>query len=246
MIPKKIHYIWFGKGEKNDRIKHCIESWEKYLPDYEIIEWNEDNFDVNYNTFIPEGGLFYRSAVTTWDNMPDSAWADIEEGNTIISLNVGNDTTYGNSIYPGDHIDLYYSNVERKTGANATSKPFIGPLIKGIKLLAVKDKDGKHIFKKGPDQKEAQELIFSVNDSNFLFLKRAMSISGGKIIPVLRNQKYAQGAEQEKGSEYIEMFIKVNSYMSKDDENLIKNSTKNTTKNNDTGTTNEGTTKVVE
>lgn len=51
MIPKKIHYIWFGKGEKNERIKHCIESWKKILPDYEIIEWNEDNFNVNYNEF---------------------------------------------------------------------------------------------------------------------------------------------------------------------------------------------------
>lgn len=51
MIPKKIHYIWFGKGEKNERVKHCIESWKKHLPDYEIIEWNEDNFDVNYNEF---------------------------------------------------------------------------------------------------------------------------------------------------------------------------------------------------
>lgn len=51
MIPKKIHYIWFGKGEKNERVKHCIESWKKYLPDYEIIEWNEENFDVNYNNF---------------------------------------------------------------------------------------------------------------------------------------------------------------------------------------------------
>ena len=51
MIPKKIHYIWFGKGEKNDRVKHCIESWKKYLPDYEIIEWNEDNFDINFNDF---------------------------------------------------------------------------------------------------------------------------------------------------------------------------------------------------
>ena len=51
MIPKKIHYIWFGKGEKNDRIKQCIESWKKYLPDYEIIEWNETNFDINYNDF---------------------------------------------------------------------------------------------------------------------------------------------------------------------------------------------------
>ena len=54
MIPKKIHYIWFGKGEKNDRIKHCIESWKKYLPDYEIIEWNEDNFDININDFCKQ------------------------------------------------------------------------------------------------------------------------------------------------------------------------------------------------
>lgn len=51
MIPKTIHYCWFGKGEKNDRIKHCIESWHKYLPDYEIIEWNEENFNINFNEF---------------------------------------------------------------------------------------------------------------------------------------------------------------------------------------------------
>ena len=51
MIKKSIHYCWFGKGEKNDRIKHCLDSWKKYLPDYEIIEWNEDNFDINYNDF---------------------------------------------------------------------------------------------------------------------------------------------------------------------------------------------------
>ena len=54
MIPKKIHYVWFGRGEKNDRIKQCIESWKKYLPDYEIIEWNEDNFDINYNDFTKQ------------------------------------------------------------------------------------------------------------------------------------------------------------------------------------------------
>ena len=54
MIPKKIHYIWFGKGEKNDRIKQCIESWKKYMPDYEIIEWNEDNFDIDCNEFCKQ------------------------------------------------------------------------------------------------------------------------------------------------------------------------------------------------
>ena len=51
MIPKIIHCVWLGKGEKSERAKHCIESWKKYLPDWEIKEWNEDNFDVNYNNW---------------------------------------------------------------------------------------------------------------------------------------------------------------------------------------------------
>ena len=45
MIEKKIHYVWFG-GEKTEKVLKCIESWENILPDYEIIEWNEKNFDV--------------------------------------------------------------------------------------------------------------------------------------------------------------------------------------------------------
>lgn len=51
MIPKKIHYCWFGRGEKPKLAQKCIESWRKYCPDYEIIEWNEDNFDVNMNGY---------------------------------------------------------------------------------------------------------------------------------------------------------------------------------------------------
>lgn len=51
MIPKKIHYCWFGRGEKPALAKKCIASWRKYMPDYEIIEWNEDNFDVNMNAY---------------------------------------------------------------------------------------------------------------------------------------------------------------------------------------------------
>ena len=46
MIPKIIHYCWFGRGKKSRKIKQCIDSWRNILPDYEIIEWNEDNFDV--------------------------------------------------------------------------------------------------------------------------------------------------------------------------------------------------------
>lgn len=47
MIPKRINYVWLGRGEKDERTKHCIESWKKILPDYEIKEWNEDNLPMN-------------------------------------------------------------------------------------------------------------------------------------------------------------------------------------------------------
>ena len=47
MIPKVIHYCWFGRTELPPLAKKCIASWRKFLPDYEIKEWNEDNFDVN-------------------------------------------------------------------------------------------------------------------------------------------------------------------------------------------------------
>ena len=49
MIPKKIHYCWFGGNPLPPLAVKCIESWKKYLPDYEIKEWNESNFDLNYN-----------------------------------------------------------------------------------------------------------------------------------------------------------------------------------------------------
>lgn len=46
IIPKVIHYCWFGKTPKSVLIKKCIESWNKYCPNYKIIEWNEDNYDI--------------------------------------------------------------------------------------------------------------------------------------------------------------------------------------------------------
>lgn len=53
-IPKKIHYCWFGKGSLPELAIKCIDSWKKNLPDYEIIEWNEDNFDINCNQYVKE------------------------------------------------------------------------------------------------------------------------------------------------------------------------------------------------
>ena len=51
MIPKKIHYCWFGGNPKPKSVQKCIASWKRHCPDFEIIEWNEDNFDINMNGY---------------------------------------------------------------------------------------------------------------------------------------------------------------------------------------------------
>lgn len=54
MIPKKIHYCWFGGKPLPDLALKCIESWKKFLPEYEIVEWNEKNFDVHEIPYISQ------------------------------------------------------------------------------------------------------------------------------------------------------------------------------------------------
>ena len=54
MIPKIIHYCWFGGNPLSDLAQKCIDSWKKYCPDYEIKEWNESNFDLNSCDYVRE------------------------------------------------------------------------------------------------------------------------------------------------------------------------------------------------
>ncbi len=53
-IPKVIHYCWFGKGKMPALAEKCIKSWKKYCPDYKIVCWNEENFDVEENRYAKE------------------------------------------------------------------------------------------------------------------------------------------------------------------------------------------------
>lgn len=54
-IPKIIHYCWFGRNEKPEAVEYCIASWKKWLPDYRIMEWNEDNFPIEEaNDYVRE------------------------------------------------------------------------------------------------------------------------------------------------------------------------------------------------
>lgn len=84
-IPQKIHYCWFGNGEKPAIVLHCIESWKKYMPDYEIIEWNEENYDVHKAAFMEEA-----YAHKKWAFVSDYARFDIlnEYGGIYVDTDV--------------------------------------------------------------------------------------------------------------------------------------------------------------
>lgn len=54
MNEKLIHYVWMGRGEKPPLTKMCMESWKKFLPHFEWMEWSEDNFDIHSNPYVQE------------------------------------------------------------------------------------------------------------------------------------------------------------------------------------------------
>lgn len=51
MVPKIIHYCWFGRQPKPKDVEYNIATWKKYCPDYRLVEWNEDNFNIQFNTY---------------------------------------------------------------------------------------------------------------------------------------------------------------------------------------------------
>ena len=57
MIPKIIHYMWFGENPLPESTKKYIESWKKFCPEYAIKEWNEHNFDINSCRYVAEAYL---------------------------------------------------------------------------------------------------------------------------------------------------------------------------------------------
>lgn len=183
------------------------------------------NHYVAFGTTIPANSMFYKSQVLTSDEMPDSAFADIPDGFTIFSLSVDQHTTYGNSIYPGNYIDLYFKGVDE------TEKIMFGKLIESIEVLAVKDSNGNHVFETTVETRTPAELLFAVPDDMYLLLMKAGYITGSsiEIIPVPRNASYsAHPGETIVSSDVIRDFILSKSAT------IPQNTTTNTNQNQNT------------
>ncbi|MCM1182640.1 MAG: hypothetical protein NC337_04610 [Roseburia sp.] len=84
-IPRKIHYCWFGGGEIPDRLRNYMDTWEKNCPDYEIVRWDESNYDITKNKYMKEA---YEAKC--WGFVPDYARLDIiyQEGGIYLDTDV--------------------------------------------------------------------------------------------------------------------------------------------------------------
>ncbi|MBO4679230.1 MAG: hypothetical protein J5626_06130, partial [Lachnospiraceae bacterium] len=85
MIPKIIHYCWFGGKEKPESVQRMIKSWEKACPDFEIKEWNETNYDINKHPFMRKA-----KECGKWSFVSDYARLDIlyENGGVYLDTDV--------------------------------------------------------------------------------------------------------------------------------------------------------------
>lgn len=85
MIPKIIHYCWFGRNEKSQEIMDCIDSWRKFLPGWEIKEWNEDNFDISKYSYACDA-----YALRKWAFVSDIVRLDVlyEYGGIYLDVDV--------------------------------------------------------------------------------------------------------------------------------------------------------------
>lgn len=156
---------------------------------------------VSEDAVIPAGSLFYSKVLKTWDELPSSLYADIPNGYTVVSLPVTLDSTYGNSIFPGNYIDLYFVTT------TDNSKLLLGKLIESIKVLAVVDSDGNSVFEKSSDLNSPSYLIFSVSEEYHLLLRKA-SYLAGTIFPVPRNADYSLNPTETKiSSSYLQNYI---------------------------------------
>ena len=161
-----------------------------FLSDADIITSTSELIGkyVTTGTSIPKGGLFYGNQVVEKEDLPNAVFEEIPDGYTIYQLPVNETTTYANSIYPGDRIDLWIKSTDPTTG-----KVIFGEFISSIEVLAVRDSAGQNVFDV-TSGREADFLLFAVATDLYRYLKLAERSSNMSVVPVPRNQQYTEDA----------------------------------------------------
>lgn len=116
----------------------------------------------NYNTMIASGSIFYTDLLVSEENLPDSMLYNINEGERLVSFKVNTESTYGNSIMPGNLVDVYVKLV------NDNNKVVYGELLEKVEVLAVKDSSGKNVFETTEEIRVPSNIYFALPEAKYL------------------------------------------------------------------------------
>lgn len=132
------------------------------------------------NTVIPAGSMFYNDVLIEQDQLPDSAFTAVKDGERPYNLAVTTATTYGNSIFPGNKIDVFM----KATAENG--QVMVGRLLAQVEVLAVKDSLGQNVFEDTSEQRSPAVLLFGVPEDVFVLLKKTEYLKsfGVELFPV--------------------------------------------------------------
>ena len=175
------------------------------------------------DSVIPQGSLFYRRSVVSREQLPYSIILDYPKGYVLYNLRVDMASTYSNSIYPGNYIDIYLkvqNAAENAEGVVADDRIMIGKLLENVKVLAVYDSNGNNVFANIEDKGVPAQIIFAVPEEYHILLRKASYLRAyeSEIIPV----PTAESLEDEPGdvnlsSEDLRNFINNVTAMTEED-----------------------------
>lgn len=146
----------------------------------------------NADTFIPEGSLFCHRNVVEKEALPQNIILDYPEGYVLFNLAVNTETTYGNSIYPGNYIDIYMKAqaVDLKGTTKGQRKVILGKFVENVEVIAVKDAAGRAVFQNLNESRSPAMVIFAVPEETYVLLKKIeyLRTYSSELIPVPTNE----------------------------------------------------------
>lgn len=128
---------------------------------------------------IPKGSLFYKRAVVEKEQLPANIILQYPKGYVLYNLSVDTASTYGNSVYPGNYIDIYLKAVNKIDESNQQAfakdadKIMLGKLFANIEVLAVKDSAGKAVFQNIDENRSPAMVVFALPEEYYILLKKA-------------------------------------------------------------------------
>ncbi len=128
---------------------------------------------------IPQGSLFYKRAVVEKEQLPANIILQYPKGYVLYNLAVDTDSTYGNSVYPGNYIDIYLKASvkvdpnQSPQGEDMNDAIMLGKLMSNIEVLAVKDAEGKPVFQNIDEGRVPAMVVFALPEEYYILLKKA-------------------------------------------------------------------------